>query len=289
VSQIHPLAIVSTQAEIGRNVRIGPFCVIDEGVTIGDECTLAARASIKSGTRIGEKNEICEGAVLGGKPQHKQAGKILGELLIGSGNSIREHVTIHRGLHQGENTVVGDNNLIMVNSHIGHDCRVGNQTIIANNAMLAGHVTVEDRAYLSGAVGIHQFCRIGQYAMVGGQAHISQDVLPFVTVDGQSSTIVGLNNIGLRRAGFTDEDIRQLKEAYRIIFRSGTTWAQTLHELAATFHDGPAAQFERFLASGKRGFVRERRAPRNAFVAFTPPANENMGQTPEAIRLRSAG
>lgn len=269
MSRIHPFALVSPEAEIGQNVSIGPYTVVDSGVRIGDGCTLAARVSIKTGTTLGENNEVCEGAVLGGKPQHLRAGDHLGELHIGTGNTIREFVTIHRGLHPNSNTIVGNNNLLMVNVHVAHDCCVGNQTILANNVMLAGHVSVADRAYLSGAVGVHQFCRIGQLAMVGGQGHISQDVPPFVTVDGHSSLIVGLNIIGLRRAGLSTEDIQQLKQAYRIIYRGGMSWADTLRCLAETFTEGPATQFLDFLSHGKRGFTQERRVPRSASVAFS--------------------
>jgi UDP-N-acetylglucosamine acyltransferase len=280
---------VSPQAEIGSNVSIGPFCVVDSDVKIGDGTTLAARVSVKDGTRLGKNNEISEGAILGGRPQHKRAGEKLGELHIGNGNTIRENVTLHRGLEPGNNTVVGDNNLIMVNAHVAHDCHIGNQTIIANNVMLAGHVTVGNCAYLSGAAGIHQFCRIGHYAMVGGQAHINQDVPPFVTIDGQSSTVVGLNIIGLRRAGFSDADLLQLKQAYRIVYRSGMTWSETLRVLADTFHDGPAAQFLPFLSSGKRGFTQERRVPRSATVPLPRRTEVCDDSDAPTIKLRNAG
>jgi UDP-N-acetylglucosamine acyltransferase len=287
VSQIHPFALVSSEAEIGQNVSIGPYSVVDSGVRIGQGCKIAARVSIKAGTTLGENNEVCEGAVLGGKPQHLRAGEHLGELLIGDGNTIREFVTIHRGLHPNSNTTVGSNNLLMVNAHVAHDCCIGNQTILANNVMLAGHVTVGDRAYLSGAVGVHQFCRIGQLAMVGGQGHISQDVPPFVTVDGHSSLIVGLNIIGLRRAGFSSTDIQQLKQAYRIIYRGGMTWSETLQSLAATFAEGPATQFFEFLSQGKRGHTQERRVPRSANVAFSVHQEELTDESP-ATPLRHA-
>jgi UDP-N-acetylglucosamine acyltransferase len=286
VSSIHPFALVSPEAQIGQNVNIGPFSVIDSGVRIGDGCNVAARVSIKTGTTLGENNEICEGAVLGGKPQHLRAGDHLGELHIGAGNTIREFVTIHRGLHPGSNTIVGSNNLLMVNAHIAHDCCVGSNTILANNVMLAGHVSVGDRAYLSGAVGVHQFCRIGRLAMVGGQGHISQDVPPFVTVDGHSSLIVGLNIIGLRRSGMSVADIHQLKQAYRIIYRGGMTWSDTLQCLAESFSQGPAAEFLDFLSQGKRGFTQERRLPRGASLPFT--AQQESADDSSAQQRRAA-
>ncbi|KKK51298.1 hypothetical protein LCGC14_3116340, partial [marine sediment metagenome] len=149
-------------------------------------------------------------------------------------------------------------------THIAHNCCIGNHTILTNNVMLAGHVTVEDRAYLAGAAGIHQFGRIGTLAMVGGQAHLSRDVPPFVTIDGLSSLVVGLNQVGLRRAGFDQQQVRQLKAAYRVTYRSGLPWKETLARLHAEFPDGPAAKFYEFLSTTTRGITLERRTPPGA-------------------------
>ncbi|MBI2478828.1 MAG: acyl-ACP--UDP-N-acetylglucosamine O-acyltransferase, partial [Planctomycetia bacterium] len=187
-------------------------------------------------------------------------------LLIGNGNRIREYVTIHRGLTPNSSTKIGDGNMIMVNAHIAHDCFVGNNTVIVNNVMLAGHITVGDGAYFGGAAGVHQFCRIGRLAMIGGQSHVSQDVPPFVMVDGLSNSIVGLNLVGLRRAGLGRGEITDLKAAYRVIYRSGLLWKDTLEVLKNTFKEGPAAEFHAFLSTGERGFVQERRAPRGATI-----------------------
>ncbi len=265
-ARISPLAVVSPDAEIGPDVEIGPFCVIEPDVTIGAGCILESRVVVKSGTTLGPNNHIFEGAVLGGLPQHVHMPESPGRVIIGSGNTIRENVTIHRALESDEATVVGDNNLLMVNVHIAHDCRVGNLTIFANNAMLAGHVTVGDRAYISGAVAVHQFCRIGSLAMVGGQAHIVKDVPPFVTVDGLSSLVVGLNQIGLRRAGHSSDEVRRLKEAYRVIYRSGAPWNEILARLRAEFTEGLAALFYQFLSTTTRGILCERRPPPGATI-----------------------
>jgi UDP-N-acetylglucosamine acyltransferase len=259
--KIHPLALLSDDAVLGADVEIGPFCVVESGVRIGAHCRLDARVTIKHGTVLGEGNHVHEGAVLGGTAQHTRPPEVSGGLVIGCGNTIRENVTVHRALHDGHLTTIGDGNLLMVNVHIAHDCHVGSHTIFANNAMLAGHVSVEDRAYLSGAVAVHQFCRIGQFAMVGGQAHINRDIPPYVTIDGVSSHVVGLNIIGLKRYGFSEEDILQLKAAYRLIYRSAQRWEAMLEELRAAFPTGPAAAFHPFLTSGQRGFVQERRIP----------------------------
>jgi UDP-N-acetylglucosamine acyltransferase len=263
---IDPLASISPQAAVAADVRIGPFCVVEAGAMIGEGCILEARVTIKTGTTLGVNNHVFEGAVLGGLPQHVHVPDAPGKVVIGSGNTIRENVTVHRALQADRATVIGQNNLLMVNAHVAHDCRVGNHTILTNNVMLAGHVTVEDRAYLSGAAAVHQFCRIGSLAMVGGQAHLTKDVPPFVTVDGLSSLVVGLNQVGLRRAGFDLETVRQLKAAYCVIYRSGLAWAEVLRRLRSEFSQGPAARFYQFLSTTSRGIVTERRQPPGATI-----------------------
>ncbi len=277
----HSLSLISPQAKIGRNVQIGPFCVIDSDVTIGDGCQLASHVVVRNGTTLGPDNQVFEGAVLGGVPQHAHAPEFPGQVVIGAGNTIRENVTIHRALEQDQQTIIGDNCLLMVNVHIAHDCHLGNQVIVANNTMLAGHIEVADRAYISGAVAVHQFCRIGTLAMLGGQAHVTQDVPPFVTVDGHSSYVVGLNQVGLRRAGYLLEDVRRMKEAYRVIYRRGLKWQQVLDVLKAEFCEGPAAMFYEFLSTTKRGIVSERRLPPGATLKL------RREQEAEEAKLRS--
>ncbi len=261
MSKIHPLAVVHADAEIGRDVTIGPFCVVEGGVQIGDECELTSHVVVKAGTTLGPRNRVHEGTVLGGLPQHARHGGSCGKLVIGAENTIREHVTIHRGMQPEGATTVGDQNLIMVGVHFAHDCHIGNNAIFTNSSGLAGHVHVDDRAYVSGQVGVHQFCRIGRLAMVGGQAHVVKDIPPFVTVDGATTLVVGLNLVGLRRAGFSNEDIHQLKDAYRLIYRSGLSWREILVQLPLQFSTGPAAEFHQFFNGGTRGFTPERRFP----------------------------
>jgi UDP-N-acetylglucosamine acyltransferase len=286
VAQIHPLAVVHPEAVIGPDVEIGPFCVVEQDVTIGAGCRLASHVFVKSGTTLGRHNHIAEGAVIGGRPQHLAAGEAVGRLVIGDHNQIREHVTIHVGLAPPKTTVIGDHCLLMVNVHVAHDCQIANHVIMANNVMLAGHVMIGERAYISGAVGVHQFCRIGMYAMVGGQAHLSQDVPPYVMVDGQSTLIVGLNKIGLKRAGFTDDEMTQLKEAYRVIYRSGARWNEMLQTLRARFTTGRAAAFAEFFAEGKRGFVQERRTPPSATIKLV---SGDDGSRPGDEGIRKVG
>ncbi|HZZ70838.1 MAG TPA: acyl-ACP--UDP-N-acetylglucosamine O-acyltransferase [Pirellulales bacterium] len=270
---IHPTALVSAHAKLGHDVVIGPFCLVEDGTEIGEGCKLEARVSIRAGTTLGPRNWVCEGTVLGGLPQHTRVPEHPGTVVIGSGNTIRENVTVHRALHENTVTRIGDNNLLMVGAHVAHDCQVGNNIIFANNCLLAGHVTIDDRAYISGAVAIHQFCRVGRFAMVGGQARIVQDVPPFVTIDGQSGNVVGLNMVGLRRNGFDTDAINQLKAAYRIIYRQGHSWSEVLAHLQQ-FADGPVVALYHFLCGGTRGFVQERRLPPNATLKLRKPADE---------------
>ena len=271
--RIHPLAVVSPTARIADDVQIGPFCVVEPNVIIGAGCRLEAGAIVKNETILGENNHVFEGAVLGGLPQHANAPQLSGGLVVGNGNTIRENVTMHRALEVGQATTVGSNNMLMVNAHVAHDCLVGNRVIVANNAMLAGHVVVADRAYISGAVAIHQFCRVGTLAMVGGQAHVVKDIPPFVTVDGLSSYVVGLNQIGLRRAGYGYEDVLRLKAAYRLIYRSSLTWTESLSQIEAEFPEAPAAEFYRFLSATTRGICPERRLPPGATIRLRKAQN----------------
>lgn len=279
----HPTAVIDPRARIGNNVSIGPFCVIEGEVEIGDGCQLANHVVIKEGTTLGPDNVVEDGAVLGGRPQHVARQTVTGGLLIGRGNTIRENVTIHRALNGSNATTVADDNLIMVNAHIAHDCHIGSQVILANNVMLAGHVSIADYAYLSGAVGIHQFCRVGAHCMVGGQARVTKDIPPYVTVDGQTTRICGLNLIGLRRRGFTAQDIKQLKAAYRLIYRQSLRWEEILTSLREQFQTGPATAFEAFFAGGTRGFVLERRTPSDATVPLS------SAEGTESVSLRKIG
>ena len=279
---IHPLAVVDATAELGRNVEIGPFVIIERGVKIGDNCVLDAFAIVKQGVTIGDNNHIFERAMIGGLPQHTRMPEQIGGVLIGANNTIRENCTIHRALHADHLTTVGDNNLMMVGVHVAHDCEVGSNTIFANNAMLGGHVVVEDRAYVSGNVAVHQYCRIGTLAMLGGLSRVVKDVPPFVTVDGGSGYVVGLNTVGLRRAGYTVEQIADMKAAYRVIYRSSLKWTEILDTLHNNFSAGPAAEFGRFLPQVTRGIVNERRLPPGASVKLTEEATVEISPQSKA-------
>ena len=286
---IHHTALVDPSSHLGSNVHVGPFAIIEPGAVIGDGCRLEARAIIKSRTVLGCGNEVGEGAVLGGAAQHLQRQDPGGRLVIGDNNRIRENSTLHRGYANDGVTTVGSNNLIMVAAHIAHDCRVGSNVVLVNNVMLGGHVQVEDRAYVGGGVGIHQFCRIGRFVMVGAQTRITQDVPHYVLVEGAQAQIIGLNQIGLRRNGFTQDDLQQLKAAYRVIYRQGLRWSEVLEHLARDFTTGPAALYHDFLKAGKRGFVQERRISRKATLKIIDPAaSDEIGEEAAATRKTDA-
>jgi UDP-N-acetylglucosamine acyltransferase len=273
---IHPLANVSPDARLGTGVNIGAFASVEADVELGDHCVVASGAVIKSGVKAGNHNEFCEHSVIGGAPQHAGRPQHIGRVVIGENNVFREYVTVHRALKPEIATTVGNGNYMMANVHVGHDCTVGNTAIFANGAMLGGHVSVADRAFVSGAVAVHQFCRIGRLAMVGGHARVVQDVPPFMLLDGQSGCIVGLNVVGLRRSGHTADDIASLKAAYRLVYRRGLPWKDVLETLRLEFPTGPAAHLLEFLSSGTRGFAQERRAPPAATLRLRVP-DEDAG------------
>jgi UDP-N-acetylglucosamine acyltransferase len=231
---------------------------------------------------------VGEGAVLGGLPQHISPPEHSGRVIVGERTVIREHVTIHRAMNPEGETRVGADCLLMVNSHVAHDCRVGNRVILTNNVLLGGHVTVGDRAVLGGSVGVHQHCRIGRLAMIGAFARIVQDVPPFVLTDGEGGMIVGLNKVGLRRSGMEREDIDQLKQAYRLIYRQGYTFDEMLAALEHTYSLGPAAEFSEFFQTSKRGFVQERRSPPKVAIRLHL-AGEDLADDDQAEPLRKAG
>src|ERR671921_2292907 len=228
---VHSTAIVSANASLAANVRVGPYAVIEDDVEIGTDCEIAAHAVIKRYTRLGARNRIFEHAVIGGEPQDVKFKGEKSYLEIGDDNLIREFCTFHRANGEGETTRIGSRNFFMVGVHVAHNCIIGDDNIFANEVALAGHITIEDHVFLSNNVGAHQFVRMGRYAMIGGKSKIVQDVLPFFTTDGNPPRVRGLNTIGLRRAGFSAEERSALKRAYRILFRSGLPLEDALREM----------------------------------------------------------
>ncbi|OGP93510.1 MAG: acyl-[acyl-carrier-protein]--UDP-N-acetylglucosamine O-acyltransferase [Deltaproteobacteria bacterium RBG_16_48_10] len=229
---IHPTAVVDPKAEIGGDVEIGPYSVIEKGVVIGPGSRIRSHAFIGEGTQIGKKCQIYQFASVGEAPQ---ALAYRGEetcLLMGDQNIVREFVTLNRGtLPGGGKTVIGHNNLFMAYSHVAHDCHLGNSVILANGATLGGHIVIEDHAIVGGLSAIHQFCQIGAHAFISGLTGVSQDVPPYMLAAGSRAKLFGLNTVGLKRFNFSEKAIRALKKAYRIIFRSNLTLESALKQL----------------------------------------------------------
>jgi len=228
-TKIHPSAIIAPGARIGDGVEIGPYCVIGDHVVLGDKVRLAAHVVVDGHTTVGEGTRIFPFASIGSAPQDlKYAGEPT-RLIIGKNNTIREHVTMNPGtISGGEETVVGDNGLFMVATHIAHDCRIGNNVIMANNATLGGHVHVGDYAVIGGLAAVHQFIRIGAHAVIGGMSGVENDVIPYGRVKGERAYLAGLNLIGLERRGFTKDQIKALQRAFNQLFGGEGTLEQRL-------------------------------------------------------------
>jgi UDP-N-acetylglucosamine acyltransferase len=235
-------------------VTLGPYAVIEEDTLIGDGCEIRAHAIVKRHAELGAENVVHEGAVIGGEPQDVSFAGGPTRLVIGARNRIREGVTIHRSASPEGLTTVGSECFLMAYVHVAHDCRIGDRVIIANNVALAGHVTVADGAFLSGGVVVHQFCRVGRLAMVAGNTKLVQDALPFVTTDGHPGRAVGLNVVGLRRAGIGASQLRALKEAYRLLLRAGLP-LETGVEAMGSIGDPLVEELIAFVRSSKRGFA----------------------------------
>jgi UDP-N-acetylglucosamine acyltransferase len=251
----HPTAIVSDTALIGDGVEIGPYAIVEADTAIGDRCELRAHAVVKRFTRLGAGNRVHEGAILGGEPQDVSFKGEPSRLVIGDRNLIREGVTIHRATTPGGQTSVGSDCFLMAYAHIAHENRIGDRVILANNVLLAGHVEIGQQAFLSGGVGVHQFCRVGRLAMVGGHSKVIKDCLPFVITDGFPARARGLNLVGLRRAGIPAGEIRSLKEGYRLLLRSALPLEDALQRMAG-LGSLLVDEMIAFVRASKRGFHR---------------------------------
>jgi UDP-N-acetylglucosamine acyltransferase len=250
-ARVHP------DACIGPRSRIGEFCVIEQDVEIGADCLLEPYVFVKRWTTLGDRNEISAGTVLGTDPLDKNFTGERSWLRIGDGNNIREHYTISRGTEPESVTTIGDGNYIMTSGHIAHNCTIGNNTVIASCALVAGHVEVEDQAFISGGVVIHQYSRIGRLAMIGGNTRVNLDVPPFFLYSGFNVEAKGLNLVGLKRAGFTHARIAQLKRAYQTLYRSGLKLDEALVKIETEIPDDNTLHLVRFIRASKRGICRE--------------------------------
>lgn len=255
MNKISELAIVSKKAVIGKDTEIGPFSIIEDEVEIGSCVKIGSHAHVLNGTTIGDGTVIHMGAVIGNTPQDLAFENKKTYVKIGKKNVIREYVTIHRGTKEGTATVIGDGCYLMAVAHVGHNCQVGNNVIIANGALLAGYVNVEDSAFISGNVVIHQFCRIGTLAMVGGFTGINKDVPPYMLVRGPS-VVRAVNLVGLRRAKVARESIHAIEEAFRLIYRSDINTAQAIEGIRKLPACKEIDNLIEFIQSSKRGICK---------------------------------
>lgn len=259
-NDVHPAAVISPKAELGEANSIGPFSIIEDDVVVGNNNHIAGHVVLKNGTRIGDNNILQEHAVIAGIPQDLSFNDVISYVRIGNHNVMRESVTVHRSTKENEATHMGDNNYLMVNVHVAHDCQLGNHITIVCHAALGGHIRVEDKAFISGGVMLHQFLIIGSLAMIGGNSKITQDVLPYMITDGVPGSVRGLNVVGLRRNDFSPDEIRALKQAYKVLLRCGSKLEGIVDELRdiGTKHTQYLAEF---ISQSKRGFHRPNASP----------------------------
>jgi UDP-N-acetylglucosamine acyltransferase len=249
MADIHPTAIVERGAELGRTTVVGPYCHVGPHVELGDGVRLISHVVVAGHTRIGAGSVIYPFASIGQPPQVLKPIGERSELVIGANNTIREHVTMNPGTGFGKIiTTVGDGGLFMVGVHVAHDCEVGNNVVMANNATLGGHVQVGDFAYIGGLAAVHQFVRIGRHAMIGGMSGVENDVIPYGSVMGDRARLSGLNIVGLKRRGFSREQIHSLRNAYRLLFAQEGTMQERLSDVAELFEDsGPVIDIIEFI------------------------------------------
>lgn len=253
--KIYETAVVHPKAKLADSVSIGPYAVIGENVTIKDNTQVGAHCVIEGWTTIGSGNKIFSGAVIGSPPQDLKYKGVRSFVEIADNNIIREYVTVNPGTSEGEQTIIGSDNLIMAYSHIAHNCVIANNIVIANGGTLAGHVEIEDRAVVGGLVAIHQFTRVGRLSIIGGCSKVVQDIPPFSTCDGHPAEIYGLNSVGLKRMEISSEDCLELKKAFKILFFSNLPVSSAVEKIRQEFPRN--SQFISFLldfiSRSKRG------------------------------------
>lgn len=258
MAKIHPTAIVGKKAELG-DVEVGPYAIIEDGAAIGDGTKVLAHAYIASGTTIGKDCEVHMGAVIGHVPQHLKFKGANSYLNIGDRNIFREYMSIHRGLDEGSATEIGNDNFFMGFSHVAHDCRIGNNIVLCNGALIAGHVIVEDAAFISGNATIHQFVKIGTLAMIGGLARVNKDVVPYTLIEGDSEAC-SLNVVGLKRSPIGEDARAQIKKIYKLLYHSGLNVSQALVKISEMGGLAPEAkQMVEFIKQSERGICKHRK------------------------------
>jgi len=255
---IHPTAIIDKEAVLGKNVAIGAYAVIEKGVRLGEGVEVSPYVHLKGDTGIGDNTYIGTGALIGADAQMLGVKEDNGRITIGKNNTLREYVTVNASSSPEKETVLGDNNFLMAFSHVAHDCKLGNNIVICNGSLVAGHVEIQDRAFLSGNVAVHQFARIGRLAMVGGLSRVNQDVPPFMMVLGDSA-VWGINLVGLKRAGFSNEEIIKIKRAFKTLYASKLTVKGALDKLRE-IDSAYVKEIIDFVSASKRGICGPRRS-----------------------------
>ena len=254
---ISPLAYIHPDAKIGNNVEVAPFAYIDEDVIIGDDTKIMPNATILKGSRLGKNNTVFPGAVIGAVPQDLKYQGEYTTVEIGDNNIFRENVTVNRGTAAKQKTIVGNNNLLMEGVHVAHDSIVGNGCIIGNSTKLAGEIIIEDNAIISASVLMHQFCRVGGYVMIQGGSRFSQDIPPYIIAGREPISYAGVNIIGLRRRGFSNEIIQSIQEAYRIIYQSGLNRSDAIKRIEEEIEMSPEIKYiTEFIKASDRGIIR---------------------------------
>ncbi|MCA0388240.1 MAG: acyl-ACP--UDP-N-acetylglucosamine O-acyltransferase [Bacteroidetes bacterium] len=255
--EIHKTAVVDPKARIGEGVVIGPFAFIEADVEIGENSKIGPHACLYNGARIGSNVTIYQGASISHAPQDLKYAGEESHTVVGSGTTIHEFVTLHRGTVETRLTSIGENCLLMAYSHVAHDCRIGNNVILANTVQVGGHATIEDYTIIGGCTPVHQFCKIGKHCMIGGGFRVVQDVPPYILAGHEPLKYEGLNLIGLRRRGFTNDEIMRIKKIYELIYQSHLNLTQAKEQINQKFADDKfAAEILDFISRSTRGLIR---------------------------------
>jgi len=257
MSNVHPTAIIGKSACLEEGVSIGPYSIIEDGVKIGKDTEISSHVRICKGTTIGEKCSVYQGAVIATQPQDLKFGGEESFVTIGNNTTIREYATINRATDDSYYTKIGDDCLLMAYSHVAHDCHIGNNVILANSVNLAGHVTIEDNVGIGGLTPVHQFTHIGTHSFIGGGLRVNKDIPPYILAMGEPLQFGGLNVVGLKRRGFSDDTLTQLKNAYRILYRENLLLEEVIEKLASQQNNCPEVlHLIDFLQKSERGIVR---------------------------------
>ena len=257
MNEIHKTAIISPKAELGENIKIGPYTVVEDGVEIGDNCVIQSSVLLAEGAVLSKNVKVFHGASIGTAPQDLKFGGEKTKAIVGEGTTIREFVTFNRGTTYHHRSECGKNCLLMAYSHVAHDCLIGDNVIMANSVNLAGHVEVHDYAILGGLVPVHQFVKIGAHAMVGGGFRVQQDIIPYALVGGYPLKVAGINSVGLRRRGFSKESLAAINQTYKTLFHSQLNTTQAVEKIKSDGNIVPEVKLIlNFIASSQRGIVK---------------------------------